>query len=276
MRGFVDQSARLAAEVLAQGTEIAHPFSLCTALTWGGCLISLLRGDLETAVQSVGRLKQHSERYGLYAFYACAEGFEGQVFAARGDFARAEHLLRCCLDSLRRIKNDNFPAFKSTLGEVLAKVGNTAEAMAAVEELVERIERTRQLWWLPEALRIKGEILLLLHQADAAEDLFRQALPLGAPAGSSVLGTACRYESGAPAAGPGASGGGGSVREARVSIIHGRLRHGRSPGRQGCSHNPRIAFAFAKKRQPSLVRVLSDSVTQGLVGQANSGTYLYG
>ena len=44
--------------------------------------------------------------------------------------------------------------------------------------MVQRTERTRQLWWLPEALRIKGEILLLGQQSEAADDLFRRSLDL--------------------------------------------------------------------------------------------------
>ena len=68
------------------------------------------------------------------------------------------------------------PAFLSGLGEVLAKSGRASEGLAAADEVVERIQRTRQLWWLPEALRVKAEILLLSQQSEAAEAHFRQAL----------------------------------------------------------------------------------------------------
>jgi len=44
--------------------------------------------------------------------------------------------------------------------------------------VVQRTERTRQLWWLPEALRIKGEILLLGQQSEAGYDHFRRSLEL--------------------------------------------------------------------------------------------------
>jgi predicted ATPase/DNA-binding winged helix-turn-helix (wHTH) protein len=177
-QGLIDQSAKLAREVLAETATADHPFSLCTALTWCGCIIPLLLGDLETASRSVGRLKQSAERHDLSAFYAYAVGFEGQLCAKRGEFIQAERLLRFCLASLRRSENDNYPAFLSALAEVLAMAGRADEGLAAAEEVVQRTERTRQLWWLPEALRIKGEILLLGQQSEAADDHFRRSLDL--------------------------------------------------------------------------------------------------
>jgi len=43
-----------------------------------------------------------------------------------------------------------------------------------------RAERNNAFWWMPEALRIKGEVLLLSDKADAtaAEDHFRRSLDL--------------------------------------------------------------------------------------------------
>jgi len=122
-QGLIDQSANLAREVLAETATADHPFSLCTALTWCGCIIPLLLRDLETASRSVGRLKQSAERHDLSAFYAYGVGFESQLCAEREEFVQAERLLRFCLASLRRSDNDNYPAFLSALAEVLARTG---------------------------------------------------------------------------------------------------------------------------------------------------------
>jgi predicted ATPase len=177
-QGLIDQSANLARAVLAETAEADHPFSLCTALTWSGCIVPLLLGDLETVARSITRLKQHADRHGLSAFYAYGMGFEGQLCVERDELTAAERLLRGCLDRLRCSENDNYPAFLSTLAEILARAGRADEGLAAAEEVVQRSERTRQLWWLPEALRIKGKILLLSQQREAAKDHFGQALHL--------------------------------------------------------------------------------------------------
>jgi predicted ATPase len=55
----------------------------------------------------------------------------------------------------------------------LAEVG---EAHAAIDEALDRIARTDELWYLPEALRVKGEILRREGQATAAKENFERAL----------------------------------------------------------------------------------------------------
>ena len=53
------------------------------------------------------------------------------------------------------------------------------ESLAAADEALERTERSNALWWTPEALRIKGETLLLCKgDTSAAEDHFCRSLDL--------------------------------------------------------------------------------------------------
>ena len=179
-QGLLEQCARMARDVLAEVQNSDNPFSLCTGLTWCGCVIPLWLADLRTVELSAAQLKENAERHDLKAFYAYGTGFEGQLCAARGDVDTAERLLRSCLDSLRQIQNDNYPAFLYSLAEVLAKTGRFEEGLAAAAEAQRRIERTQQFLWLPEALRIKGEVLLLSNKADTsgAEDHFRRSLDL--------------------------------------------------------------------------------------------------
>jgi predicted ATPase/DNA-binding winged helix-turn-helix (wHTH) protein len=175
-QGQFDRSANLAREVLGGTATSHHPFTRCTALTWCGCIIPLFLGDLETADDSVAQLQAHAERYSLSAFHARGIGFAGQLCAVRGDLGGAEKLLRRCLDALHSVRNDNFPPFMSSLADVLARAGRVEESVATAEIVVERTRRTSQLWWLPEALRIKGETLLASRRVGAAKDQFEQAL----------------------------------------------------------------------------------------------------
>jgi predicted ATPase len=66
------------------------------------------------------------------------------------------------------------------MAEVLAAVGHLDESLVIADEALRRAERNHGLSWLPEALRIKGEILLLSDKADAtaAEEHFRRSLDL--------------------------------------------------------------------------------------------------
>src|SRR6266481_3727020 len=63
VEGLLDQSAQTTRDLLADAEAADHPVSLCYALIWCGCPISLRLGDLETAEHSIHRLKDHAEEH---------------------------------------------------------------------------------------------------------------------------------------------------------------------------------------------------------------------
>jgi predicted ATPase/DNA-binding winged helix-turn-helix (wHTH) protein len=181
LHGLVDQAALSARELLADAEARCNPVSICFALVWCGCNILLRLGDLQTAERSIAQLKSCAEKNSLSNYYACGFGFEGQLAAKRGDIMTAERLLRACLNALRETQYEVLSTpFLSDLAEVLAAAGHLEDSLAAADEAVQRAERSDVFWWLPEALRIKGEILLLSKRAEAivAEDLFRRSLEM--------------------------------------------------------------------------------------------------
>jgi predicted ATPase len=62
------------------------------------------------------------------------------------------------------------------MAEGLAKAGQIADALDAIDDAIARAERTAELWQIAELLRVKGELVLLqgaAPQAVAAEDFLR-------------------------------------------------------------------------------------------------------
>lgn len=178
-QGLPDQSAQTVREVLADAEVGGSPLSLCLALTWCGCVVSLWLGDMVTAERSTALLKDHSEKYSLSSYYAYSLGFEAQLSARRGDAVGAERLLRAGLDGLRQAQSEgHYTAFLSSLAEILAAAGRPDEGLAAADEALRRAEHSNAFWWLPEALRIKGEVLFCLGRTTDAEDHFRRSLGL--------------------------------------------------------------------------------------------------
>ena len=157
-----------------------HPVSLCLALTWCGCIIPLRIGDLQTTQRSIVRLKDHAQSHGLSAYYANGQCFEGQLAAKRGDFAAAEQLLRAGLGNLHRTQSETFyTVFLTGLAEVLMASGQRDESLVAADEALRRTEHSNAFWWMPEALRVKGEVLLLSEgDMKEAEDHSRRSLDL--------------------------------------------------------------------------------------------------
>jgi predicted ATPase/DNA-binding winged helix-turn-helix (wHTH) protein len=181
VRGLLNQSARSIREALADADASGNVVSQCFALTWCGCWISLRLGDLNSAERYTAQLTNNAERHGLGSYHACGLGFEGELAAKRDDFVAAEQRLRACLDGLRHVQYELlYTPFLSGLAHVLAAAGRFADGLAAADEALQRTEQAHGLWWMPEALRVKGEISLSSGNADMAstERLFCRSLDL--------------------------------------------------------------------------------------------------
>jgi predicted ATPase/DNA-binding winged helix-turn-helix (wHTH) protein len=181
VRGLLDQAAEATRDIVDCARAVDHPYSLCLALTWSACPITLALGDFEAAQQWTALLKRYSEKYDLKSQYACALGFEGRLAASRGETKSALKQLRACLTGLREAQYESlYTVFLDSLAAALAAAGHLDEGLAVADEALQRTERNEALWWMPEALRIKGELILLSRKADIAnsEDLFRRSLAL--------------------------------------------------------------------------------------------------
>jgi predicted ATPase len=113
-------------------------------------------------------------------WHAWAHCLEGALFIKRGDVEAGLRLLRTALDEVREGKLARpSTIFLSALAEGLAGVGQVTEGIAAIDEALARSERNEERWYVPELLRVKGELALREDAPDAtsvAEDHFRQAL----------------------------------------------------------------------------------------------------
>ena len=181
LHGLFDRSVQSARDVLADAQEAGHPASICQALAWCGCSIPLRLGDLDSAGYSIALLKDHAERYGFSSYYAFGLGYEGQLSAARGDVVAGAQLLRAALNGLRGTQYENiYTTFLVALAGVLAMAGDFSASLATVDDVLHRTENNSGFSWRPEALRIKGEVLLSSKPIDAtaAEDEFRRSLEL--------------------------------------------------------------------------------------------------
>jgi predicted ATPase len=74
----------------------------------------------------------------------------------------------------------SYPEFKGALAQALAGLGQVDAALSTVNEAVASAGQgeNSQVWYVPELLRIKGEVLLRQagdRSAAAAEDCFNQA-----------------------------------------------------------------------------------------------------
>lgn len=105
---------------------------------------------------------------------------EGKLLVERREFAEGLRALRRAFETCSRTGwRFSEPEFKGALAEAFAGLGQLGEALDAVDDAVTSAgQRDGQAWYLPELLRIKGEVLLQQaadRSASAAEDCFNQA-----------------------------------------------------------------------------------------------------
>jgi predicted ATPase/DNA-binding winged helix-turn-helix (wHTH) protein len=178
LQGLPDQAMRTAETSIAEARASDHVISLGLALALVACPIALWVGDLAAAEHYVEMLLDHSARHALARWHAIGRSHQGVLFIQRGDLGTGLRLLRAGFDepgaagSVPRL-------FTFFMAEALGRVGQIADGLAAIEEAIERSERTEERWLIAELLRVKGELFLLQGApgaAAAADGHFRQAL----------------------------------------------------------------------------------------------------
>ena len=75
------------------------------------------------------------------------------------------------------------PGFLASLGDAYGSVGRTAEGLRVLGEGLELAERTGECCWEAELHRLKGELLLIVGDAEAGA-CFRRALEVASRQGS--------------------------------------------------------------------------------------------
>lgn len=180
--GFGDQAMRLVGEVAGTALAGGDVLSLCQVLVQAACPVAFFVGDLAAAEHYVATLLDHSARQSFDFWLAYGHCFQGMLLIRRDRVDDGLEMLGDGLEELRRMQfGVYYSIFLGEYAEALGQVGHAAEGMAAIEEALARSERNDERWYLPELLRIKGELVLRQGGPEAiagAELLFRQSLDL--------------------------------------------------------------------------------------------------
>jgi hypothetical protein len=178
--GFPDQAMRIVVHNIAEANSIGNALSLGSVLGQGACPVALLSGELDAAQRHGEMLLDHAGRHGLRLWETWARCFLGVVTVRRGEVAAGIASLRAQIelagDALR------LPRFLFLLGELsacLGEVGDARRGLLTVDQVIARCEDSGERWYLAEAWRIKGELVLLDGASDGvAEEYFRRSLAL--------------------------------------------------------------------------------------------------
>jgi predicted ATPase len=176
--GFPEQAARAGGDATNEARALDHPVSLCFALAVCDSLLLVRIGQLDAAERAINELIEYAGMHSLTPYKAAGMCAKGTLLAAHDDAIGAEQLLRAGLEILKEVGFYlYYPLFLGRWAEALAACGRLDEARVAVDKAQCRTEKAELLWFMPEVLRIKGEISVRAGAtASAVEELFLQSL----------------------------------------------------------------------------------------------------
>lgn len=180
LEGFADQAIGTARDILEDAEADGHALSVCHALAYAACPVTLFAGDLGTADTLVKRLLDQASRYGLTLWHAIGRCFEGMLAIQSGDAAAGSRLLAAAIDDLGKERFAAYqPGFLGALAEGLGAIGEVERAHALIDDATDRCERLQAHWCMAELLRTRAALMARTGSpstADAARGHLETAL----------------------------------------------------------------------------------------------------
>lgn len=178
LRGESDHAAAVAQYAIEQAEALKLPVSLCIAMIWAGSVF-LWRGDWPQVEELLERLLAVATKHSLAPYVAVATGMQGEMQVRRGRPDLGVDLLQSGVRAARANRYEmRTAAFMHALAEGLNHLQQHAQALATIEEGIALAEQQGGYFYMPEMLRVKGEILASTRGADAqlAERCFHDAI----------------------------------------------------------------------------------------------------
>jgi predicted ATPase/DNA-binding winged helix-turn-helix (wHTH) protein len=180
LQGFAERAHGEARASVDDAPASDHPLSISRVLNFGMCRVATMTGDFVAADRAIAHSIEVATRLNAPFWQMVGRFLEGKLMVERRDFAQGLAVLQEAFDTCRQTGwRVSYPEFRGTLAAAYLGLGQLGEALDAVDDAMANSgPRHGQMWYLPELLRTKGEILLQLAEdqsASAAEDCFDQA-----------------------------------------------------------------------------------------------------
>ena len=159
-QGFLDAASRTSGSAIEEARSTNQPSVLCVALAWAAGFVSLSLGDSDKAKDYGEELVDLAYKHGLRPFHAAGLCVGA---ASRRSVARAEagiDLLRSGLAEMQEARYLLFyPFFRAELAAALGAIGRIDESLSEIDKTLRFAVETDYRWFVPEILRVKGELL---------------------------------------------------------------------------------------------------------------------
>ena len=180
LQGHPDQAMERARQTVEEAAGMDHSLTLAIALIWA-ISVFLWTGDLRTAQAYMDLLTSLAESHSLAPYLLVARGFKGELAIRQGDAKGGVESLQSSLQKLHAAPYELLTTeLNLSLVRGFSALGRFAEAIALIDETIRLVEANGSLSHMPELLRVKGSVFLLMPQPrhDDAEACFMQSLEL--------------------------------------------------------------------------------------------------
>jgi tetratricopeptide (TPR) repeat protein len=175
LQGFPEQAMRAIDSSVRLAQDLAHDPSIFHATALSGCRLALLAGDRSSAETLLALLQGAVARQVSYGVWIRA--YRGEILIRDGDAAAGSRLLEVALTELPKSAfHAHYASLRASLAQGYAAAGRLDDAMAVIENALELTERSGDLWYFPELLRVKGEFLAARRLSEGAEETFLLSL----------------------------------------------------------------------------------------------------
>jgi non-specific serine/threonine protein kinase len=180
-QGLVDTASQVAVRAVEEARDRNRPTVLSFSLALAASFVFLSLGELNTAERYGGELIALGQKHALRPYHAVGLCIHGSLATRRTDPNKGVDLLRRGLADLRAASYlILYPYFQVELAAALGSAARVDDGLAEIDAALRFATETGHRWFVPEILRVKGELLALRGSGDraAVADLFRGSMRL--------------------------------------------------------------------------------------------------
>ena len=155
-----------------------QPTVLCVALVFAAGFISLGLGDLDAAERYGEELVALAQKHALGPYYAAGLCVRGSLASRRADPRTGVDLHQGLADIRAASYLQFYPFFQIELAAALGALDRFDEGLGEIATALRFAAETGSRWFVPETLRVKGELLVRRGSDDpeVSAELFRQSI----------------------------------------------------------------------------------------------------
>jgi predicted ATPase/class 3 adenylate cyclase len=186
-RGFPDRAVARFGEAIALAEKLDHAYSLAFALTFAAGMRNDRR-DFAAALEYADAASRIATKHDLPLWLGESTVAKGYAQASLGHHTEGIRQLRSGISGLHRIGDWHHRShWLGLLAAAYLEAGAYDDALAVIDEALEIVAATQELYYAPELDRLKGDLLMRQGEIDEAAVCFQKALRAAAGMGAKSL-----------------------------------------------------------------------------------------